>query len=114
MPLEIEINGLFTDDLNQTVTYTVAAGTPYSLTAIFVPGVDKQILEATLEMQMRMGSLYIHEDTFSTIVYTAQEDTVTVSGVAYTVMERRLIGGVYHFILERIDVDAIELRARRF
>ena len=100
--------------VGETVTYTDAAGSDTTHTAVVIPRQDAQDLEANWEVRARQAEVHIDASSVAAITFTPRVDTITsAGGVTYTVLERNEgNGAVYVYQCERSEVESIALRGR--
>lgn len=105
---------ILTDTLGETATLTPSVGAPVTFKCLVIGRAEDQSLDASWEEAARQLEVYAASSD-APAVYTPREDTITVRGLTYTVMERQTQqGAVYRYLCERTEVDALQLRGRRY
>jgi hypothetical protein len=98
----------------QSSVYTSANGTTTTLTVIATGKPEALSLDDTWETAARQIEVHAAVSD-APATFTPREDTITLNGIVYTVLERADIGtGVYRYLCERKEIDAIALRSRRW
>ena len=105
---------VLTGTMGEAATLTQPDGTATSFNCLAVGRNEEQNLDVSWEVAARQIEVYAAASDVP-LVYSAHQDTITVRGVTYTVMERQTQqDAVYKYLCEREDVEAVSLRGRRY
>lgn len=113
MALEIETDGLFSDDLEDAATYTDATDNETDISVIVSPQ-SYEISELDSHVStVRRANILVKESDLSGVTVTLETDTITVGSDVWTVLAEPVnLGGVLQFECELQTELSIELRGR--
>jgi hypothetical protein len=100
--------------LGESAVYTATDGTDTTFTCVATGRPETANLDLTWDVAARQIELHAAASDVPATV-TARQDTITVRGVTFSVIERVTAqGGIYRYLCEQVELEGVQHRGRRF